>query len=768
MRDEAMKAYAAMPFVAELSFEPLLRKARSMMAETGNPYSRQIGKILESLKGIEGLSGVATAEVMQNYAEEINFLMRLVFPHLEDEECIGKAQAPFTHDHFFSTARYKKMFEEPGIELELSESLMMRLSDLYSENLLFAYTMLFDIYYQLDHEMVEVIMKMPNSHDKVDRYFLADYSFRFVDVEAGGLDILDRKQFSRLLIMRDRETLEKLMPLDGVVFKGLITVSFHEVTEKENISQLKSDLVESGVLRQNDSIKSITHRLRSILKVKDLRTGFVLRYRVTQGSAETLQRSVLHDYPGKTAGLLEEMYEHVFRTAEPYFIPEILQCDGQDGVIEYLYRSGARSLGLMPLMEEDRVIAVLELVSDTKDMISANSARKLAELFPILSVAVRREMNRLESRVDGVIKDYCTAIHPSVSWRFEEAAYDFLRDSKETYKFGEKRFHDIVFKDVYPLYGSMDIRSSSEERNLAIQADLLKQLDLASQTLSEIYRRRTIPIADYYFATLNRYAGSVREGLNSGDEIKIIEFLQERVEPFFSYLRETSEKYSSKIDDYFKAMNPGMGVIYQRRRDYEDSVSLLNISLTAFLDQEEVRAQNIFPHYFEKYRTDGVEYNIYVGESMVRDFKFDDVQLKNLRVWQLIKMCEMVRLTESLLPQLKVPLSCSPLVLVHSSPLTILFRVDEKRFEVEGSYNIRYEIIKKRIDKSTVLGTGERLTQPGMLSVIYTQDKEWREYSSYFEYLSDKGYISGEVENLVLEDMQGVHGMRALRAKVVL
>ena len=764
MREEAMKAYAAMPFTAELSFEPLFRKARSMLSVSGNPYSRQISKILDSMEDKEVLRGAVSVDDLQKYSEEINFLMRLVFPDLEDVECICKAQAPFTHDHFFATTRYKEMFEDSGIELELSESLLMRLGDMYSENLLFAYTMLFDIYYQLDHEIVEVIMKMPDRQQKVDRYFLADYSFRFVEVDAGGLEILEREQFSRLLIMRDRETLERLMPLEGMRFKGLITVRFSEVTEKENISQLKSDLVENSSLRKQESIAAINHRLRSILKVEDLRVGLVLRYRVTQGNRETIERSILRDYPGKAAGLFEEMYDRVFKDGEPYFIPEILQSEGQNGVVDYLYREGVRSLGLIPLKEEHRVIAVLELISDTKDMISANSVRKLAELFPVLSVAVRREMNRLESRMDRVIKEYCTAIHPSVSWRFEEAAYSFLSRNDEV---GEARFEDIIFPDVYPLYGSMDIRSSSDERNQAIQEDLLKQLDLASQTLDEIYRNRTIPIADYYFATLSRYTVAVREGLNSGDEINIIEFLQQRVEPFFNYLRETSVKYTDKIDEYFKEMNPGMGVIYQRRRDYEESVSLLNRSLTSFLDQEEVKAQRIFPHYFEKYRTDGVEYNIYAGESMVRDVKFDDVQLKNLRVWQLIKMCEMVRLTESLLPKLKIQLSCSPLILVHSAPLTILFRVDEKRFEVEGTYNIRYEIIKKRIDKSTILGSGERLTCPGMLSVIYTQDKEWREYTSYFEYLADKGLIEREIENYVLEDLQGVHGLRALRAKVV-
>jgi hypothetical protein len=131
-------------------------------------------------------------------------------------------------------------------------------------------------------------------------------------------------------------------------------------------------------------------------------------------------------------------------------------------------------------------------------------------------------------------------------------------------------------------------------------------------------------------------------------------------------------------------------------------------------------------------------------------------------------MCEKTRIAEALLPQMTVPLQTTPLVLAQSSPLTIQFSPDEKQFAVEGSYNIRYEIIKKRIDKSTIRGTGERLTQPGHLSVIYSHDKEYDEYRHYFAYLADKGYLEPEIEFLELDDLQGVHGLKALRAKVVL
>ena len=764
MREAVEQAYALMPFRSELSFNPLYRKARELYESSRNKYSREVGNILSAMEAPGGLLDSFSEEHPEMFSQEIAFLMSLVFPELEDG-AICKALRPFTHDHFYSSARYKELFEEPGIELELSESLQMQLlTDFTGENLLFAYTMLFDIYHELEHEMMEAVMKMPDSANRVDRYFLADYSFRFVEVDAAGLKILPREQFSRLLIMRDRENLERLMPLNNLVFRGFITVRFVEITEKENISQLKSDLVKNGALHGPKAFESITHRLRSILKVNDLKAGLVLRYRVMEGNSDCILRSVLKDYPGDITDLLDVVYGQVFETGEPYFIPEILECSDECGVVGYLYDQGIHSIGLIPLRDNDEVIAVLELASGQKDVISCNGARKISELLPGLSVAVRREMNYLESRVDSVIKEYCTAIHPCVAWRFEEAAFRYLRDLEEN---GTAEFEDIEFKEVFPLYGSMDIRSSSEQRNLAIQSDLLEQLKLASDTLADIYQNRSIPIADYYISTVRRFREKVASGLDSGDEISVIEFLQQRVEPFFRYIQETTEFHTELIEGYFDKMSSGMGIIYRQRKDYEESVSLVNTALSSFLEIEEQKAQNIFPHYFEKYRTDGVEYNIYVGSSMVDEFRFEDVQLKNMRIWQLIKMCEMSRLIVSLLPRMKVALACSPLILVHSAPLTIQFRADEKRFEVEGTYNIRYEIIKKRIDKSTILGTGERLTQPGKLSVIYTQDREWREYLSYFEYLADKGYVAGEVEHLTLEDLQGVHGLRALRVGMV-
>ncbi|MDQ2657054.1 MAG: GAF domain-containing protein, partial [Bacteroidota bacterium] len=161
------------------------------------------------------------------------------------------------------------------------------------------------------------------------------------------------------------------------------------------------------------------------------------------------------------------------------------------------------------------------------------------------------------------------------------------------------------------------------------------------------------------------------------------------------------------------------------------------------------------------------EYTVYLGTSLTQNKKFNTFFLKNFRLWQLLLSCEIERRMEQLKPDLKVALDITQLILVHDQALSIRFRPDEKQFDVDGAYDIRYEIIKKRIDKATVKATGERLTQPGKIAIIYNQQKVEEEYKRYFQYLAAKNLITDSVEELELGELPGANGLRALRVEVV-
>ena len=114
-----------------------------------------------------------------------------------------------------------------------------------------------------------------------------------------------------------------------------------------------------------------------------------------------------------------------------------------------------------------------------------------------------------------------------------------------------------------------------------------------------------------------------------------------------------------------------------------------------------------------------------------------------------------------------IKLEAASLILVYNTTLSIRYRMDEKKFDVDGTYNARYEIIKKRIDKAFIKNTEERITKKGKIAIIYSQRADEREYLRYIKYLQAKKYLGEEVEILELEDVQGVVGLKAIRVTIL-
>ena len=124
------------------------------------------------------------------------------------------------------------------------------------------------------------------------------------------------------------------------------------------------------------------------------------------------------------------------------------------------------------------------------------------------------------------------------------------------------------------------------------------------------------------------------------------------------------------------------------------------------------------------------------------------------------------RLSQSLQSSLPLPLHTTQLILAQSIPISISFKTAERKFDVDGAYNIRYEIIKKRIDKVRIKDSTERLTQPGAIAIVYSQSREAQEYLGYIEFLQSKGLLQEKIEKLELEELQGISGLRGLRVLI--
>ena len=174
-----------------------------------------------------------------------------------------------------------------------------------------------------------------------------------------------------------------------------------------------------------------------------------------------------------------------------FSVRDLVEAPVLRGVDEKIVEEGIRSMMVAPLRFQGQLIGALEVGSPNPDDFGPGEELVLSQILPIFSMAVNRSLDELENRIDAVIKEQCTAIHPSVEWRFRKAALRHLEHLGDSELSG---MDPIVFKDVFPLYGASDIRGSSELRNRAIQSDLVEHLCLALDIVHAAAEFTSMPI----------------------------------------------------------------------------------------------------------------------------------------------------------------------------------------------------------------------------------------------------------------------------------
>jgi hypothetical protein len=176
--------------------------------------------------------------------------------------------------------------------------------------------------------------------------------------------------------------------------------------------------------------------------------------------------------------------------------------------------------------------------------------------------------------------------------------------------------------------------------------------------------------------------------------------------------------------------------------------------------------QRITPHYCDIEATDGIDHMIYAGASI--DPKFGSFQLRSLRYEQLRAVCDCARTAFHLLEKHSTHMQITHLVLVQDATIDIFHdETTERMFDVRGSRDTRYEIVKKRIDKAIDEKTNTRITQPGMLTLVFCTEQEWTEYQQYCRYLMREGWIDNQIERGTVQPLQGVTGLKYARVRIL-
>jgi hypothetical protein len=765
-----LAADEAFPFRRELSLAPLVTAWMEAAGHADGLAGSIASVVRDRLRQAPELLGpVEDLSLFTRQAELIDVLMAKVFPAASWDRDYGAILSPFAVRAVYGTPSFNRLFR--GERGALQGRLSLDAESWARGRLLRAYSLVLQKYYDIDLRLdYPLIVTTADPECSLPRHFRFDMDSRFLEIDTVGrppvLSAADRQRLRANL--DDPQVLMELIPPDRFVFRGFGVVKATDVTDQEVLSSLKRDLIEKESIASATRFERLQLQLRTFFRRPDLRVALAAfqgeRVLVLKSGAQLEHSCIFADSVHlKRRDFAGTIFDRATRQDTPFIIEDLGAYAPRGPIEEGLLKSGMRNIVLAPLHFQDAIIGLLELSSPHPGDLDVVTALKLREVLPLFSMAMRRSLEELEARVQAVIKEKCTAIHPSVEWRFRQAVLDTIeRRSDGTVP----EMEPIVFRDVYPLYGASDIRGSSTQRNLTIQADLTDHLGLARAVIREAREAKHLPILDEVAFRIDRQLAHIGTDLHSGDEVTILAFLRQHVEPLFEHIAAFGPAVRGRVEAYRAAIDPQVGSVYRKRKDYEDTVTAINEAVSAYLDAEQEMAQAMFPHYFEKQRTDGVDYSIYVGGALVDGQPYNEIYLRNLRLWQLLVACGIARQTEALRQRLPLPLETTHLILAHHAPLSIRFRFDEKRFDVDGAYNVRYEVVKKRIDKAVVRDTGERVTQPGRIAIVYAQPMEAQEYREYLDYLTATGHLVGPVEELELDELQGVHGLRALRVAV--
>jgi hypothetical protein len=762
---------------SELSFEPFIRYLQTRIKTETTIRAKLYEYILSEFEANAAcLGNCFSVKDLQDdrHKQLLELMYAALTPALANEkDYMWALSTPVPNKVFYSTeAFYNFTISEQASEVK--SPLIANRDLLQKQYLDYVYRLILKRLYHFTSALSnEIYYSHLNAETHLCRYYKIHVDTNFIEIEVNGE--LPELTFEAIEpYLHDEAGVEALMeiiPLSLFKFKGFAVITLHDVTARHAIDEIRNAIIDHGA-DEGKLFEQVIQSLKTLTEDDSIEFGLlpfikingepvfdnymcshsmVVKATKPFGDVERAFRAIAHRYETNPKAVY---YSTITESRQEKY-----------QYLKLLAQAGVQSYASIPLLYNKHLAGILEIYSFKQITFSEDLLSKIDFALPLLSQLLQNSIDHFNARVDQVIKDNFTSLQPSVQWKFNEAAWNYIQQQRGNRS--NLKIETVEFKDVFPLYGAIDIRNSTQERNNAMQQDLSNTLTSLLTILNRLQHHIEEDRLNYLLTKTNQWLTKIDNAVNTNDKLRIDQFLENEVKQTLFTVKDAHADNAELVDEFIKSIRmDSEGPVYAHQNQLETSIQLINTSINKYLEQAQPQLQALYPSFFEKFRTDGVEYDIYVGQSIAPGQEFSRAILEQVRVWQLRSMVEIARLTHSLQQQMPVKLQTTQLIFIHSNPIDINFRNDERRFDVEGVYNIRYEVVKKRIDKVLIKDKSERLTQPGKIALVYLTKTEAKEYHKYIQQLQEQQLLTPEVEELELEEIHDVKGLKALRVTV--
>lgn len=758
----------------ELSLDHFIAHVERMTGEVEEAKREMFTFILEKLSTAKNTFGSLSENNLSQYSNALFYTYNLLVPPLIDEkESLWALAAPLGGKIYYGTNSFYQLLNQAFCKDSFSkEQEKNNHQDIEEQTI---YALILERFYDFPaFDGEEIIYSGEDLQTGLPKYYAIEINNDFVEiVPRAELPPMDYKKLKQQKVQPfDWKILREMLPLKEFKFKGFSIISLKEITTDRVIQNIRNIVSKNT----DDDIQNHYSILEESLQILtgNQHIKFGLSPILSLNEKPILDQVYIHGsilpnlLKKKTKNCAEANISESY-LSNPQIIVYNIGVEVGDSSFKFLNDLsdlGVTSYVCIPLYYNSDVTGLLEVYTENGYTFDKVALAKLQKVSPLLAQLLYDQANRFSTKIEDVIKEKFTSLQPAVQWKFNETAYEYLKNIVPNKP--KPAIDNIQFKNVFPLYGAIDIRNSTIERNTALIADYKTQLGLLQHVLHEIKSFYNIALLDEMIFNCNKWMEKLdREPIDSV-QMKVRDFMEKEAYMLLQHFKSSNHQLAKTIQNYEDETLPETGSTHERRRALESSIATINSAINGYLELLNEEIQQSYPCYFEKFRTDGIEYDIYIGQSIAPKKPFDNLYLKNVRLWQISSMAAIAKITHNLIHQMETPLETTQLIFINGNDIDISFRVDERRFDVEGAYNIRYHIIKKRIDKVHLKDSLERLTQPGKIALVYSDAREIREYLSYITYLQNKDILLEDMEEVELEELQGVSGLKAIRIGVKL
>ncbi|HEY3386176.1 MAG TPA: GAF domain-containing protein, partial [Saprospiraceae bacterium] len=514
--------FTKFPFTFKLELGPYINHVLKMGEISPELVSKELiarikDAIIEHPQLMEIFDDVKDIEP---YRDFFKVLFSTIIPLRGSSSSVQGVTLPFTAQScLVATEAYEKLVDSKLHEFSVTDISIS--GESIDARILYGYKTILKKFYNLDLKVDHPIICEVYTHETgLSRYFKLTGQALFMDVNAlGPLPAFDEVDLQQLLEKRfDPAEWANKLPPELFLFTGFTLTTLMDVTTEEAITRLQKNLLR----RDFDNPEWFSHirtDIQNLFRLQGLRLGIAMIQRngaINLASQHPLWNSLLlKELEGNEEEIFHHsLYEDVLRTGQTIIIEDLQKSTfTKQSLVKGMLAAGFNNLMLVPLYYQDRLVGILELASPLQGEINGLSIFKINQVKPMFAIALMQLQDEFENRAEAIMMQQFTSIHPTIQWRFREAAINFMEENKDSIM-----QEDIVFEDVYPFYGSLDVRDSSRKRSKAIAQDLLLHLHSAKEVLQKGYDILSIDILEELIIDIEKCTDKVRSSFVSGDE----------------------------------------------------------------------------------------------------------------------------------------------------------------------------------------------------------------------------------------------------------